>query len=181
MLGVSASASLVGACFGACLVFCCFLGRAQLEWTVAPASDNSSSCTTGSAGNPLPCDVRPLQIAVASLSACGPGQPASLLSGRRSTPPPPPSTMAALEVVAFSESVHQFCQPCVDCGLWTGCWCDYCYARERMPNSRWEPRQHTPLCTGCDALHGACHYCRGVQWCTPIPHGPHVTDDVAPR
>ena len=76
----------------------------------------------------------------------------------------------AMTVEAVSESRTQFIQPCVDCGLWTGSWCE-CYGSQRMPNSFWEPGQHTPLCRRCDALRGECHYCRGVLWCTPIPHG----------
>jgi len=38
-------------------------------------------------------------------------------------------------------------RPCVDCGRVTGCFCDWCYARDSMPREQWMERQKTPLCT----------------------------------
>ena len=60
-----------------------------------------------------------------------------------------------------------FNRPCVDCGQVTGCFCDYCNARDRMPNEVWSAGQGTPLCTTCDRKHDRCHFCRGLKWCTP--------------
>ena len=57
----------------------------------------------------------------------------------------------------------------VDCGLQTGCFCDYCLAVSRLPNEDWAPGQMTPLCASCDSMHNECHFCRGLQWCVPPP------------
>ena len=62
-----------------------------------------------------------------------------------------------------------FCRSCVDCGLFTGSYCDFCNGAERIPSERWVRGQGTPLCTTCDARYGSCHYCRGVAWATPPP------------
>ena len=59
---------------------------------------------------------------------------------------------------------------CVDCGLRTGCYCDYCYAADRDPTQEWADGQLTPLCSKCDRKHDMCHYCRGEAWATPKPH-----------
>ncbi len=65
-----------------------------------------------------------------------------------------------------------FCNPCVDCGMITGCYCEYCLAECRMPEEAWAPGQCTPLCTKCDRKNdGLCHFCRGVAWVTPQSHG----------
>ena len=61
-------------------------------------------------------------------------------------------------------------RPCVDCGLITGRFCDYCLASDRMPGEVWAAGQMTPLCSYCDNKHDACHFCRGQTWCTPPPH-----------
>ena len=58
-------------------------------------------------------------------------------------------------------------RPCVDCGLMTGCFCDWCFAAERSPKEVWAERQKTPLCTKCDTKFKCCHYCKGLHWCTP--------------
>ena len=60
-------------------------------------------------------------------------------------------------------------RPCVDCGTQTGCFCDYCRAQERMPDMQWGPGQATPLCTLCDGMRGACHYCLDI-YCVLAPH-----------
>ena len=61
-------------------------------------------------------------------------------------------------------------RPCVDCGLMTGRFCDYCRAADRLPDETWAHNQLTPLCHYCDNKHDECHYCRRQIWCTPPPH-----------
>ena len=61
-------------------------------------------------------------------------------------------------------------RPCVDCGLFTGRFCDRCLASDRMPAEVWADGQMTPLCSNCENKHQACHFCRGASWCTPPPH-----------
>ena len=73
-----------------------------------------------------------------------------------------------MEVMAHSEDADILIRPCVDCGKVTGCFCDYCFARNRVPRERWVKGQMTPLCISCDANHGCCHYCRHVQMATPF-------------
>ena len=48
-------------------------------------------------------------------------------------------------------------RPCVDCGLVTGCFCDYCFAEDRDPSGEYASGQHTPLCTDCDREFEMCH------------------------
>ena len=62
------------------------------------------------------------------------------------------------------------CWACVDCGLYTGNWCEYCKAADRYPKEQWGVGQMTPLCTKCDAKYDQCHFCRGVLWCMPPAH-----------
>ena len=64
----------------------------------------------------------------------------------------------------------QFWRPCVDCGLATGSFCDYCRAADRLPDELWVHNQMTPLCSHCDNKYGACHFCRGQLWCVPPSH-----------
>ena len=61
------------------------------------------------------------------------------------------------------------CRPCVDCGRYTGCYCDGdelgisgrpCLASDRVPGEAWAVNQRTTLCTNCDRRHGLCHFCR---------------------
>ena len=79
-----------------------------------------------------------------------------------------------MEVLAWGDE-DMLCRPCVDCGLYTGRFCDWCYAVERLPDEKWAEGQHTPLCSRCDNEHDACHFCRGLLWATPPPHGTHVS------
>ena len=72
--------------------------------------------------------------------------------------------------VAF-ECEELLIRPCVDCGRWTGRYCDYCSAEERSPAEAWEAGQLTPLCSVCDNRWDCCHYCRALAWATPGPHG----------
>ena len=79
---------------------------------------------------------------------------------------------ATMHILASGHSGMLF-RACVDCGLITGCFCEYCLAAQRMPEETWAPNQCTPLCTKCEAKnHGICHFCRGVAWVVQFP--PHV-------
>ena len=81
----------------------------------------------------------------------------------------PQRSTNTLEALAFGDE-EILCRPCVDCGLFTGCFCDYCYAKDRIENEVWAIGQHTPLCTNCDKAHDRCRYCRGISSCTPPSH-----------
>ena len=74
----------------------------------------------------------------------------------------------ALQVLAAGD-VGRLWRPCVECGLKTGCFCDYCYAEDRLPGENWANGQLTPLCSKCDNAFDKCHFCRGLKWCTPPP------------
>ena len=78
-----------------------------------------------------------------------------------------------MQVLVVGE-VEVLCRPCVDCGVMTGCYCDFCLAACRMPPEVWCDGQMTPLCTRCDRAHGECHFCRGLSWCTPPTRPYHV-------
>ena len=82
--------------------------------------------------------------------------------------------MAAMTVLSFGAR-ENLMRPCADCGLHTGCFCDYCLAACRLPNEDWEIGQRTPLCETCDRKHDGCHGCRGEQWCMP-PSFPSPAD-----
>ena len=73
-----------------------------------------------------------------------------------------------MQVLAVGD-MEMLCRPCVDCGLKTGSYCDFCRAADRVPNEQWASGQMTPLCTRCDGIHGKCHFCRGLVWCAPPP------------
>ena len=79
------------------------------------------------------------------------------------------SIMPILEVLATGTH-QQLNRPCVDCGLFTGRFCDHCYAADRIPDEDWAPGQLTPLCSKCDNRHHACHFCCGEVCCMPEPH-----------
>ena len=82
---------------------------------------------------------------------------------------------SSIDVIAFAEDENILCRPCVDCGLRSGCFCDFCKAKDRLPNEVWADNQYTPLCTRCDRMHDAFHFCRNQRWCAPPPHN-HRTD-----
>ena len=63
------------------------------------------------------------------------------------------------------------CRPCVDCGLFTGIYCDHCEAAHRCPRGAWAAGQMTPLCSFCNKKHRSCHFCRGLDCCVPPPKG----------
>ena len=76
--------------------------------------------------------------------------------------------MQTLEV-SCSGSREMLARPCVDCGLVTGSYCDYCMAADRLPNEEWAVNQMTPFCTHCDRKYDMCHFCRGQHWVMPPP------------
>ena len=81
-----------------------------------------------------------------------------------------------LEVLAVGPK-SVLCRPCADCGLFTGRFCDWCMACDRIPSEQWARGQHTPLCSRCDWRWGCCRFCRGVSSCTPPASGPVPKDD----
>ena len=64
-----------------------------------------------------------------------------------------------LNVMAYADA-NVLQRPCVDCGLVTGCFCDYCHAKDRDPSGHYTEGQGTPLCTDCDREFEMCHFCR---------------------
>ncbi len=82
--------------------------------------------------------------------------------------------MPKLELLAFGET-SDLCRPCVDCGRFTGRFCDgfddNCFAAIRVPSEQWCERQRTPLCGPCEHKHELCHFCRGVHSCRPFAKG----------
>ena len=84
-----------------------------------------------------------------------------------------------MEIICTGD-LHELIRPCVDCGQWTGCYCDYCLGADRIPDQPWNPMQPTPLCTVCDEARGRCHYCYGRQWCRPEAWGVDQCGDNRP-
>ena len=74
-----------------------------------------------------------------------------------------------MEVLSFANNPALLCRPCVDCGTRTGSFCDFCRAEDRLPHHRWAKGQCTPLCTSCDHMRSACHFCLGL-YCTLFPY-----------
>ena len=64
-------------------------------------------------------------------------------------------------------TVEMFTRPCVDCGQITGCYCDYCLAKDRVKDEEWADGQATPLCSDCDRRFDMCHFCRKQEWVRP--------------
>ena len=103
-------------------------------------------------------------------------------SGESAMPPPqavqfrtrgPPDLQSsewqrdALQVICFGEK-EELCRPCVDCGKFTGAFCEYeCSAELRLPSENWVKNQLTPHCVTCDRKFGSCHFCRQVHWAVP--------------
>ena len=93
--------------------------------------------------------------------------------GRKTEPDPARIDPDDTAEVFATGDAHTLYRPCVDCGRFTGSYCDYCHAAERIPAEEWADGQMTPLCTWCDGIHrGACHFCRKVHWCRPFEFGP---------
>ena len=89
-------------------------------------------------------------------------------------PPQLGPDQVALQALAVGTQA-ELCRPCVDCGLFTGCYCDgndwgECFAADRVPQEHWANNQRTPLCTTCDRRFGMCHFCRGQLWVVPPAH-----------
>ena len=105
-------------------------------------------------------EVRPLRIPSLENNARG---------GARGVPPLQAgehgNAAERIEVLAWG-SPRTLTRPCVDCGLVTGRYCDWCFAASRLPDERWAPGQRTLLCSNCDNRFDACHFCRGVMWAT---------------
>ena len=78
--------------------------------------------------------------------------------------------MASIQVLCAGDKA-MLCRPCVDCGVYTGRFCDYCEAAARLPNETWIRGQKTPLCSVCDNARDMCHFCAGKAWCVPPPSG----------
>ena len=77
-------------------------------------------------------------------------------------------TMAGIDMTVLAVGdAEMLTRPCVDCGLVTGRFCDYCYAKDRVPSEEWAEGQLTPLCSTCDWKFGMCHFCKGLVWCVP--------------
>ena len=100
--------------------------------------------------------------------------------------------LATMHVHAFGSREELF-RPCVDCGRKTGNYCETpiqvghaeaqggkCFAKDRVPSEHWAIGQKTPLCTFCENIHGSCHFCRGVESCTPFPWDPKDKDPGEP-
>jgi len=73
---------------------------------------------------------------------------AAASAGERDEPRQSPRTGqgAPLEVLAYG-TAEMLCRPCVDCGLYTGRYCDYCTGASRIPSEQWAAGQMTPLCS----------------------------------
>ena len=90
-----------------------------------------------------------------------------------------PAMAQSMEVLAFG-STEMLCRPCVDCGQYTGRFCDYCKASDRIPSEEWACGQLTPLCSACDWRYLMCHYCRGVHLARPFAWGIQAKDEPEP-
>ena len=88
-----------------------------------------------------------------------------LLHCPRTIPAMTPEPSADFEVFAGGTEAN-LKRLCVDCGLITGRFCDFCLAEVRLPNEHWCDGQMTPLCSRCDNRFGvaiSAGACRGVQ------------------
>ena len=77
---------------------------------------------------------------------------------------------ATLEVLCLGDT-ETLRRPCADCGHYTGRYCDYCLAANRIPSETWAPGQATPFCSSCDDNYDGCHYCRGIHMARPFAWG----------
>ena len=89
-------------------------------------------------------------------------------------------SVAKLHVTEWGD-METINRACVDCGLITGSFCDYCEAVDHFPREPWAEGQLTPLCTHCDFKKGECHFCRGEAWCVPPPHHPDAQDEPSEK
>ena len=92
------------------------------------------------------------------------------------------SSSPLLEVLAAGD-MDMLARPCVDCGVITGRFCDWCKAADRCPDEEWAEGQLTPLSPNCDNWYNECHFCRRMDWVTPPPSQqrtvPESTDTTA--
>ena len=80
-------------------------------------------------------------------------------------------TSATMQVMAMG-SVAELTRPCVDCGMYTGSFCEMdCLAVTWVPSERWCAGQHAPHCTKCELKFTFCHFCRKSPWATPPAWG----------
>ena len=78
-------------------------------------------------------------------------------------------TSARMTVTCWGDG-DMLCRPCVDCGRFTGNFCENdCLAASRIPTERWAGGQRTPHCTHCERRYGVCHFCRQQSWVQPPP------------
>ena len=97
----------------------------------------------------------------------------------------PTSKPLPFELVGYALDYRLLIRPCVDCGRWTGDYCegveeDDCFADLHMPGDAWAPDQRTPLCSVCEEESDACHYCREEAWARPKAWGMADPDEVGP-
>ena len=90
-----------------------------------------------------------------------------------------PAGKHQLEIMAFGDE-EVLTRPCVDCGLVTGRFCDYCNAADRIPDEEWAEGQLTPLCSYCDNKFNRCHFCRNLSWCRPGAHKQKANQHAMP-
>ena len=66
---------------------------------------------------------------------------------------------AALMTVYAVGDTSMLYRPCVDCGQYTGNWCESeCSAKLWLPDLPWADGQITPQCTACEQQFVYCHY-----------------------
>ena len=95
------------------------------------------------------------------------------------------SAVMGVSAFAMTDDPSILQRPCVDCGLNTGGFCDYCRAADRFPDGDatgrgWAVGQLTPLCSKCDNWRRACHYCLGIWVTKPVAIYCNVTMGDAP-
>ena len=86
-----------------------------------------------------------------------------------------PSEPQRLEVTAFAteDDPTILYRQCVDCGVRTGRFCDWCRAVDRFPQGDatgrgWADGQLTPLCSECDDARDGCHFCLDLWVTKPV-------------
>ena len=86
-----------------------------------------------------------------------------------------PSEPQRLEVTSFAteDDPKILYRQCVDCGVRTGRFCDWCRAVDRFPQGDatgrgWADGQLTPLCSACDNARARCHFCLDIWVTKPV-------------
>jgi hypothetical protein len=76
-------------------------------------------------------------------------------------------SLTTMDIYALG-SEETLIRPCVDCGQYTGSFCDNeCLAKDCVTDEEWEDGQLTPHCTSCEDRYDVCHFCRDVAWVRP--------------